>query len=59
MIYQNAEMQYRILKQFLRDMKGGTYFITGIQEAIDGFGLKCLYNTISSDFKIYQKINAH
>ncbi|MFC2112188.1 CheR family methyltransferase, partial [Bacteroidota bacterium] len=58
MIYQNAEMQYRMLKLFLSDMKGGTYFITGIQEAIDGFGVEHLYNTVSSDLKIYQKKDA-
>ena len=58
MIYQNAEMQYRRLKQLLGDMKKGTYFITGIQETIDGFGLVHLYKTVSSDLKIYQKKDA-
>jgi chemotaxis methyl-accepting protein methylase len=59
MIYQNAEMQYRMLKQLLGHMKKGTYFITGIQEAIDGFGLVHLYETVSSDLKIYQKKDAN
>ncbi len=58
MIYQNAEAQYRTLKHILGSMKAGTYFVTGIQEAIDGFGLDHLYATVSADLNIYSKNDA-
>ena len=59
MIYQNAEMQYRMLKQLLGEMETGCYFIIGIQEAIDGFGLEHMYSAISEDLNIYTKRNAY
>lgn len=55
MIYQNVETQSRTLKRLLREMRGNTYFITGLQESIDGFGLKRLYETVSDGFKVYRK----
>ena len=59
MIYQTPELQYKNLKTLLTEMREGTYLITGIQESIDGFGLSSLYETISSDLKIYRKINVN
>jgi chemotaxis protein methyltransferase CheR len=55
MLLQNAEMQYRTLKQLLGDMKKGTCFIVGIGESIDGFGFGDLYTEVSEDLKIYIK----
>jgi len=58
MIYQNAELQYKRLKQFLKEMPKEAYLITGIKEAIDGFGMEQLYETVSEDLKIYMKKDA-
>lgn len=59
MIYLNAEQQYNRLKELFREMRGGTYFITGIQEAIDGFALDHMYSVISPDLKIYLRNHAN
>jgi chemotaxis protein methyltransferase CheR len=58
MIYQTTELQYRRLLQILKEMPKETYLITGIKEAINGFGLDHLYDTVSEDLKIYMKKDA-
>jgi chemotaxis protein methyltransferase CheR len=58
MIYLNADEQYNRLKKLLGEMAGSTYFITGIRESIDHFGLNQMYSVISPDLKIYIKNHA-
>lgn len=58
MIYLNAEEQYNRLKKLLEEMAENTYFITGIRESIDRFGLDHMYSVISPDLKIYIKNHA-
>jgi len=52
-------MQYKSLKKLLDEMKVGTYFIIGIRESIDGYGLENHYSTVSSDLNIYIRKDAY
>ena len=58
MIYQNTGMQYKTLRHLLGIMQEGVCLVTGIQEAIDGYGLEELYTNVSDDLKIYTRKNA-
>lgn len=59
MIYQNPEMQYKTLKRIFGEMNPGTYLVTGIQEDIGGYSLESMYNTLSPEFRTYQKKDAN
>jgi chemotaxis protein methyltransferase CheR len=58
MIYLNAEMHYKRLKQVLSDMKKDAFLVIGIHEALDGFGLDKLYSPAVPELGIYKKKNA-
>jgi chemotaxis protein methyltransferase CheR len=59
MICQNAEQQQKTLMQLLGKMRNGTYLVTGMQESIQGYRLKRMCSTVSSDLKIYSRKNAN